>query len=276
MNGKTALGLATFIFSIWVGWLAYLIFSVGPLFSDTKSDFSRFGQFGDSFGVLASLMAMLAVIGALYSVHAQNKNYQRQQFESNFYTLLSSVDRKKKEISVSIIGESINENLSKDHNYHKLKKLLRKKEHTYSGTDAVHLMLCRIRDSIGFDGYADTKSVARKYRKVIESNSTLKNYFRTVYHLYLMLDKSEINNKKFYSRIIRSQISDVEACLIAYNCSVDEGRFKFKRLVEVYSTFHNINSQNLDEYEQAELKFFQRKFSPSAFRFEKHIPVTYS
>lgn len=275
MNGRAALGLAAFMFILWAGWLAYLVITVGPLYADNPSDFTRFGQFGDAFGVLASLMATLAVIGALYSVHAQNRNYQRQQFESNFYTLLSSVENKKNEIKVTILGSSINDKLSKKHNYHRLKNSLREKQHVFTGEEAVKIILYRIRDSICHDGYSDSKSVAQKYRKIVENNITLKNYFRTVYHLYLMLDISNVPDKKFYSRVIRAHISDVEACLMAYNCSIDEGRFKFKRLIQTYSTFHNIKNQNLDDHEQSELKFFQRHFTDSAFRFEAHRPVTY-
>ena len=54
-----------------------------------------------------------------------------------------------------------------------------------------------------------------------------------------------------------------------------EPRHKFKLLAAQYSLFHNLHRENLDEYESAELAFFQRKLPASAFRFEPIAPVTY-
>lgn len=275
MNGKIAAVLATFVVSIWLFWLLFLLFGTHAPVSSSSLPFDKLGQFGDSFGALASLMSTLALVGALYSIHLQNKTYDRQQFESNFYTILNSVKEKQKEIHLTIIGKPIAENLSEKAIYKKLIKSLRETKHEFKGPDAFRVILYRIRNEIGSDGYSDSKSIARKYRRMISGNILLKNYFRILYHLYAMLDRSAVDNKEIYSRIIRAHLSDPEVCLIAYNCSIGDGRFKFKSLVERYSTLHNMKNDYLDPYEESELKFFRRKISDDAFRFDDIVPVTY-
>lgn len=276
MNGRIAAILATFVVCIWLSWLLFLLLGANAPVSTSSLPFEKLGQFGDSFGVLASLMSTLALVGALYSIHLQNKNYDRQQFESNFYTILNSVKEKQKEIHLTIIERiPIAENLSEKAEYKKLIKSLRKTKHEFKGPQAFRVILYRIRNEIGFDGYADPKTVAIKYRKIISGNILLKNYFRILYHLYAMLENSSVENKEIYSRIIRAHLSDPEVCLIAYNCSVGDGRFKFKKLVEIYSTLHNMKNDYLDPYEKAELRFFRRKISNDAFRFDNIAPVTY-
>lgn len=90
-----------------------------------------------------------------------------------------------------------------------------------------------------------------------------------------MIDKSSVDNKEIYSRIVRAHLSDPEVCLISYNCAIGDGRFKFKSLVEKYSALHNMKNDYLDRYEKAEMRFFKRKIHNDAFRFDDIIPVTY-
>lgn len=276
MSRKAALLLTLLVLAIWVGWTGYL-FEVGD-FNFQQTDVRPFevtGQFGDSYGVLASLLSALALIGALYSIHMQSENQKRQQFESNFYAILNSVKKERDAVSISITGPQISESIARKTDYHQLKQALRKDEHKFVGSEALMIQLYRIRDAVGVDGYRDRKSVAREYRKVVPSGSKLANYFRLLYHLYCMVRDSEVRNKQMYARIIRAHISNSEMCLLAYNCSIDEGRHKFRKLVEEFSVLHNIKNENLDDHEKAELRFFRRMFNESAFRFEKLKPLTY-
>ena len=276
MRQSTAVIATLVVLAIWSGWTIYLLsLNDFSTFEGSTEPFSATGQFGDSFRVLASLLSALALIGALFSIHIQSKNYQRQQFEGNFYILLQSLRQERDAMHVAIRGEEISKSLIKNSDYHRLKSALIKNAHRFEGTEAFAVQLYRVRDAIGPEGYRDRKGVARAYRKVLPTGVRYGNYFRMLYHLYCMIRDSGLENDQFYARILRSHITSYEACLLAYNCSIDEGRHKFKGLVEKYSAFHNMRTENLDPYEAAELRFFERMFDENAFRFEDLSPVKY-
>lgn len=276
MSRKWAYLLIAVVIFIWAAWAVYILRVGGLDFTNgAASPYQITGQFGDSFGFLASLMSTLALVGALYSIHVQYQNYYRQQFESNFYRLLESVAQARDGARVALLGsEPMNERVHRRAKYHRLKRIVLRDEYEYVGEQSFAVIVYRLRERIGPTGYADVKSVGREFRK-IGTPSRTRNYFRILYHLYVMLDKSKVSNKKFYSRIIRAHIGQNEMILLAYNCIVGEGRHKFRELLKKYSVLHNLNVENLDEYEKAELDFFQRKLDKDCFRFDKVKEVSY-
>lgn len=213
-------------------------------------------------------MSTLAIAGVLMSIHVQQKNYIRQQFESNLYALLTNWRLAREDVFLLVYDISGDPIMKYKPTYHKLKRSLRPIKERFEGDDAIAMFLWRLRDEILKNGFNDAKTVARAYRKLVYPSRTIGNYFRILYHIYNMLDEADIGNKRFYARIIRAHITDVELCLIAYNCAVDEGRHKFKKLVEKYSILHNLKIENLDDVEEAELNFFLDMFNDDAFRFE--------
>lgn len=88
-----------------------------------------------------------------------------------------------------------------------------------------------------------------------DEKSDLSHYFRTIYHIYKFIDNSEIKNKKQYASIARAQLSSYEQILLFYNCLHENGREKFKPLIEKYSVFKNIdrslifNEEHFKEYD---------------------------
>ena len=87
-----------------------------------------------------------------------------------------------------------------------------------------------------------------------------------------MLFRSRIR----YSRIARSHLSSSQIILIAYNCAVGEGRFKFKSLVEKYSILHNYHVSKRIAFFEEEFSFFRRMFSDEAFRLEEKPEFKYT
>lgn len=269
MSGRIAAILTLIALGIWLTWAA-LIFKDPQIVFGSVPDarYLNSGQFGDSFGFLSSLMSTLAIIGVLFSIYKQDRNSSKEKFESNFYQLLQSIRMERESISISILGNPTSDKMIAKARYHRLKNALREKNRTYSGGEAVSLYLQRLRDSIGEERYRDSKIVGNEYRKIVANAARIRTYFRLLYHTYSMIDQSNVDDKMFYARILRAHISSNEMCLLAYNCSIDEGRFKFKELVEKYSVLHNIKNRNLDDVESAELKFFQRTIHENAFRFD--------
>lgn len=277
MSRHLTMLLCISVIAIWIVWGAFLL--TNPDFLSSKEDSNPFavtGSFGDSFGILASLMSTLALIGAIYSVHVQGRNYERQQFESNFYKLIDNLVHEKSLFTAKVLSKKSDaSNLHEKASYFKLKNKLRRQTITFHGDEAFQVVLYRIRDQNGPNNYSDTKIVARNYRKVTVNAVRLRKFFRLSYHILKLIDRSPVKDNYYYASILRAHLSQIEFCLIAYNCAIDEGRAKFKPLIEKYAFLHNLKNQNLDDYERAELSFFQRNIDASAFRFEVDDPVVY-
>ncbi len=90
--------------------------------------------------------------------------------------------------------------------------------------------------------------------------SDLSHYYRTIYHVLKFIDNSDIENKKQYTSLVRSQLSSYEQILIFYNCIHDNGKEKFKPLIEKYQIFKNIDDKLLFS------KIHKKAYSDSAYR----------
>jgi len=73
-----------------------------------------------------------------------------------------------------------------------------------------------------------------------DNQSILGHYFRNLYNIIKFIENSDVNNKKFYTNIVRAQLSNGELILIFFNCITELGEKKFKPLVEKYSLLKNM------------------------------------
>lgn len=78
-------------------------------------------------------------------------------------------------------------------------------------------------------------------------NSDLGHYFRNLYHIFKFIKNSEEKDKKVYSSLLRSQLSNDELFLLFYNGISDFGKQKFKPLIEEFHLLKNISSDVLLE-----------------------------
>lgn len=69
-------------------------------------------------------------------------------------------------------------------------------------------------------------------------NSDFSHYFRTLYHLIEFVYKSPIEDKTYYTGLIRAQLSTDEVALFFYNGLSEQGR-GFKPLIERYALLKN-------------------------------------
>jgi hypothetical protein len=266
------------IFLLWVAWLFLLIFGAeyGLFFSEAdNTNYARSGAFGDSFGVIASLMTTIAAVGVYMTFSSEVKARRRQDFENNFFTLLGNLE--------SISSQLALERTRRDDegsfraSYGKLQRMGRAKVvRTHRGPQAMTVILYVLRDKLEPSGYRDIKTVARAYQQTFDKYvGILGRYFRSLYHIYRLIDDSIDIDKMYYARIVRAQLGNTTLCLLGYNLIVGEGRFKFKKLAQKYSILHNLHREGLDEWASAELEFFLRKLHPHTFRFDPIAPVTY-
>lgn len=73
----------------------------------------------------------------------------------------------------------------------------------------------------------------------------LGHYFRTLYHTFKLIDRSEIEDKRTYTSLVRAQLSQYELALLFYNCIMPiekDGGNKFKPLVEKYGLLENFDT----------------------------------
>jgi len=71
------------------------------------------------------------------------------------------------------------------------------------------------------------------------------HYFRYLYTIFKFIKESEINDKKFYSNIVRSQLSDAELVILFYNCVSPYGRDKFLPIAIEFKLFDNLPKSRL-------------------------------
>jgi len=106
----------------------------------------------------------------------------------------------------------------------------------------------------------DLNFVNAVYLKFFKENqSDLGHYFRNLYHLIKFVKTSSVANKKFYTNLVRAQLSSYEHLLLFYNCLSDLGSRKFKPLVEEFELLENMPENELIE------GFHKRYYSEEAF-----------
>jgi Putative phage abortive infection protein len=74
-----------------------------------------------------------------------------------------------------------------------------------------------------------------------EHQADVGHYFRSLYNMVKLIHRSDLNDKRLYTNLIRGQLSSYEQVLLLYNCVTPLGDKKFKPLIETYGFFKNLN-----------------------------------
>lgn len=186
----------------------------------------------------------LELAGQKEEMKEQNNTLRQQKFENTFFQLLNlfnsiinSLDiRNRKTLSVTTTG--------RDCFVIFYKRL-------YAYLDIITKENLEMKDI----KHASINQIIEAYDKLYsEDKSDMSHYFRTIYHIIKFIDTSDIENKKQYISIARAQLSSYEQILIFYNCLHENGREKFKPLIEKHALFKNIdrsliiNQEHLNQY----------------------------
>lgn len=190
----------------------------------------------------------LELAGQKKEMKEQNLTLRQQKFENTFFQL------------INLFGSIVN---SLDLRNKQTKAV------TTSGRECFDVFYKRLRSHLtkvvyggasSNDDLEDTtiEQTLEAYNTLYANEkSDLSHYFRTIYHIYKFIDKSDIENKKQYASIARAQLSSYEQILLFYNCLHDNGRDKFKPYIEKYAVFKNIddsliiNEDHFGEYDKA-------------------------
>lgn len=229
------------------------------------------GTFGDMFGAVNALFSGLAFAGLIVTLlyqkeelklqreelketrnelnaqklefQEQNKTMKRQRFENTFFNMLSLQQEIVANLSYDEVEKIINGNPFKP----EIKHIL------YNGRTIFHeLYLNLIVSTTHNKSYCGIKQAIIVHGLEIYSNipSTTRfdHYFRHLYRIYKYVDSSDLiadEERYNYACIIRSQLSDYELVMLFYNCLTENGREKFKPLIEKYTTFNNLRDELL-------------------------------
>ena len=229
------------------------------------------GTFGDMFGAVNALFSGLAFAGLIATLlyqkdelrlqreelkltreelkgqrkefEVQNKTLKRQRFENTFFNMLSL----QQEIVANLSYDKVENTMSGNPFKPEVKHIL------YKGRTIFHeLYLNLIVSTTHNKSYCGIKQAIIVHGVEIYSNipSTTRfdHYFRHLYRIYKYVDKSDLisdEERYDYACIIRSQLSDYELVMLFYNCLTENGREKFKPLIEKYTTFNNLRVELL-------------------------------
>ena len=225
----------------------------GPLSDDP----GRWGQFGDyvggvlnpTFSFLA-LLALLATLGlqirelrisarelknSADALVLQNETLRQQTFEATFFQLLrlhNDIVSSMEVLSLSLKGRAC----------------------------FAHY-LSELEGSLINEGAADRPAQFALFYDIFyrQHQAALGHYFRLLYNIVKLVKRTEGIDKRFYTNLVRAQLSSAELKLIFYNCLSAWGCEKFKPLVEEFALLKTIPNDTVPADE------LLHKYSPNAF-----------
>lgn len=226
-----------------------------------QTDLEKAGQFGDMFGVLTSLFSGLAFIGVLYTSlqqheelniaksanNAEKITQEKQRFENTFFALLEQHNNliqiiTKKEV-LSVGQKSVSGNITIDMGVKINPSFVQRALRELTEKD--------------FNGKVNEINLKNIKSKLIAYYSPINQYFRVLYQILKFIESADnfpfeengfSAEKKFYSNIVRSFLSEELYWLLAINCYCEKGNnddfWKYKILIEKYSFLEHINLEN--------------------------------
>ena len=261
--GLWIIGIVSFI--IFDIWLLNLVLGLN------KDLLGGRGTFGDAFGASNALFSGLALAGVVYaivlqraeigltreelrrtkqifeeqskSLKLQNEETKKQIFENSFFQLLRVFSELTENLD---LFDGISQTRGKD---------------VFA---AFEKRLKRIHKTIQKEG--KVPNFSEVYNQLYaQTHNDLGHYFRMLYTVIRSVDESEIENKKFYTNILRAQLSNAELHLILYNGLSEHGARRLKPLLESYEFFDNLPFSRV-MYQEA-----LKEYQPSAFGENEHI-----
>lgn len=227
---------------------------LGPL----SNDQGVWGQFGDYVGgILNPLFSVTALFALLYTIVLQTKELResskqleksadalstqnsvllKQSFETSFFNLVSQFNELVRDL-VAPNGSSKG-----------------KQCFAWLNDSPVTLYMHDVVRGDFTEPVHD--AVNSQYIEFYQNNGHLiGHYFRTLYNILKFINNSQITaaEKKFYTNIIRAQLSKYELSLILYNCASSYGSEKLLPLVVKYDILKHLEPESLATPEHSTL-----------------------
>ncbi|MBF0376015.1 MAG: putative phage abortive infection protein [Desulfamplus sp.] len=231
--------------------LMILIFFVWLISGITLNGVDERGTFGDMFGAINALFSGFAFAGVIFAIllqrqelelqrkeleltrnelegqklqlQAQNETFKLQNFENTFFQLL----RLHNEIINSID--------------------LTSKDRVTAGRDCFVIFYSRFKNNyMGQKNKNPSLEPSEIYNNFYPNiGHEIGHYFRYLYNIIKFVKRSSVADKRFYTNLVRAQLSDAELLLLFYNCLSKYGVEKFKPMVEEFALFKNLPEELL-------------------------------
>jgi Putative phage abortive infection protein len=225
----------------------------GPLSKEPD----KWGQFGDYVGGLLnptfSLLALLALLATLglqirelqlsvkelrnsaTALTKQNETLRLQAFEGTFFQLLR--------LHNDIVSSMELPNLS------------------LKGRACFQYYLSDLEGQLINRSAIETHEAFLQYYDLFytEHQAALGHYFRLLYNIIKLVDRTDNIDRHFYTNIVRAQLSSAELKMLFYNCLSSFGREKFKPLIERYALLKTIPDTSVPAND------LLQRYSPAAF-----------
>lgn len=211
-------------------------------------DFVRdLGTFGDVFGSLNTLFSGLAFAGIIISIRLQSSELQETRNEmarqsKQFESQANALEKQVFENTFFQLLEFNNEIINSA-NIDQMTALPRGGRGVLVngvGRKVFKELHGFLMESLLVNYDCNSGEIYEEFH--VEFGDTLGHYFRNIYQIIKYIDGSVFSNqdKKYYSNLLRAQLSKFEIGLLFYNCLSVIGNEKFKPLLEKYEFFEHL------------------------------------
>ena len=228
-------------------------------------------EFGDMFGGVSALFSGLAFVGVIYAILLQRRElqFQREELEETREELKGQrvqLELQNRTFRQQTFDNAFFQMLSLHHQIVNSIDLTRPSadaDATKRGRDCFVAFYEDLKKSFGGTEASRAKVRIRYVELYREIQPDVGHYFRNLYNIVKFVHRSEIGEKRFYTNLIRAQLSSHELLLLFYNCLTHLGDEKFKPLVETYSLLKEMPKEDLIDASH------QRWYSASAYGAEQ-------
>ncbi|MDO6426833.1 putative phage abortive infection protein [Thalassotalea sp. 1_MG-2023] len=270
-----------------IGALIFLsVFLFGVFLVAYNDNFSNTGAFGDSFGVLTSLFSGLAFVGLIVTIVMQKEELalQRQELKFNTQELTAQKTEmtiQNKTLMLQQFENTFFKTLETFQNLRNTIHITTSSAQTTNGTEAICLiygdfkhrkLLTRFSEGLGTVSYkynsdnSNIDGLNNSYRDFYKKYSdSLGPYYRSMYNALKLVkhSKNVVDDTKFYTNLLRAQLSSTELCLLFYNSISDYG----EKMAPLVYEFVFLKHINIDEIPEEHINLLQNFKSSGRVQF---------
>jgi hypothetical protein len=206
--------------------------------SFTECVSARYGQFGDTYGVLNSIFSGMALIGAVVSIFWQLNNSRSDGFENRLFKMM--------EFHYNILNEMRH---SRVDNGPPANAVGRNCFQLFC--DSIHKIIIDQK----YEKIASFEEINKIWNTFFldeQNDRIVGHYLRNLFHIFKYIDNSfhSKSEKEYLAKIVRAQLSQNELIIIYLNGLSSRGRtntnkksVSFKTLIEKYHLLEDIHEK---------------------------------
>jgi len=219
-------------------------------------DWSKWGPFGDMFGAVNSLFSALAFVALVAAILLQREELglQREELVDTRKELKGQREQLRLQKDQMEVQNFENRFFQMVRLWNELRASMKSDMHNVTGAKYFQALVMpdiqkRIIDAqSGSEQIDDSRCINAGVRSVFSTlGGGITNYMRLLYNIMKLIDQSGIDfeNQKFYSNVVRAQLTQAELVVVFYDGLSELGREKFKPLIQKYSLLKHLDQNDL-------------------------------